>query len=395
MISVAEALTHILSHRPKDVPETVNLRSALGLRLMGDVFAKLTQPPLDASAMDGYAVRLMDIRRVGAVLKLIGEAPAGAPFKGKVAAGEAVRIFTGGAIPEGANTIIIQENVTAAKGFVNVTEPQNAPHHIRHAGLDFRQGQILIKSGTLLGSPEIAIAAASGHAELSVARKRRVAILSCGDELVAPDETPKIGQIINSNPYALAALIESWGHEAIILPTAVDTRDSITKSLNCADNADAIIPVGGASVGDHDHMRAAFTDAGLRMIFEKVAVRPGKPTWFGMLHDRPVLGLPGNPASAIVCAQLFARPLLTGNKAKFIHAKLSEAVPANGPRETYQRAVVSPLPDGSLSVRPLPLQDSSLMMPFMIANGLMKLAANQTEKSPDDLVEVTLIKHMI
>lgn len=395
MISVTEALSLIMQNRPDTATETVALRDAIGRQLAQDVVAALTQPPLEASAMDGYAVSLEDIGSVGAKLYVIGEAPAGAPFLGTVSASEAVRIFTGGAVPDGADTIIIQENVEANGSFITVTEPQESARHIRRAGLDFRKGDILINSGTIISPYEIAVAAAAGHAELSVTHKLRVAILSGGDELVPPGGRPEAGQIINSNPYALAALIESWGHEALILAAAKDSLKSISNRIHSAKTADVIVPVGGASVGDHDHMRTAFRETGLEMIFEKIAVRPGKPTWFGLLGGRPVLGLPGNPASAMVCAQLFVQPMLTGKAAKLIKAKLSENVQANGPRETYQRAVVTVAEDGSLSVTPLPMQDSGLMTPFLTANGLLRLPVNTEAKNIASLAEVILIKPLI
>ncbi len=394
MISVAEALSLIAFHRPKPIVETLTLREALGRRLAVDISARLTQPPLDASAMDGYAVRLSEIGAAGAQLDIIGEAPAGTPFSGSISKGQAVRVFTGGAIPSGADTVIIQENVHADGPNLRVIDPQDAARHIRRAGIDFRKGDKLIKAGTLMGPAQITVAAASGHAQLSVNRKLHAAILSGGDELVSPGDTPKSGQIVNSNPFALAALIESWGHQAVILPTAKDTLDSLAMSIESAAEADVIIAVGGASVGDHDYMRAAFQAAGLEMVFEKIAVRPGKPTWFGHLQGRPVLGLPGNPASALVCAQLFAKPLFTGERAQFVTAQLTEGLKANGSRESYQRAVAI-LSGITLTVAPLPLQDSGLITPFLTANGLIKLPPNNGALTVGDLVEVLLIKPII
>ena len=395
MISVAEALALIAQHRPSAGVQTLELRDILGRRIAQDVVAALTQPPLNASAMDGYAAALDDVKIKDAILKVIGEAPAGAPFSGTVTTGQAVRIFTGGAVPQGADTVIIQENVNRHENSIQVIQPQTNARHIRFAGIDFFKGDVLFQSGTLMGHAEIAVAAASGHPKLKASKKLRAAILSGGDELIAPGETPLDGQIINSNPYAIAALIESWGHEAIILPTARDTAKSINTSIALAKDTDVIIPVGGASVGDHDHMRTAFKDAGLDMIFEKIAVRPGKPTWFGLLNEKAVLGLPGNPASALVCAHLFVRPLLTGQKANFLSAVLAEDMKANGPRETYQRAVAKVTPDGIASVSPLPMQDSGLMTPFLKANCLLKLAANAPLQSAGNIAEVLPIKALI
>lgn len=392
MISVTDALSFIEKNRPLTDVQVVSLEAALGRTLANNVEAKLTHPPLNASAMDGYAVKLADISERGARLTVIGEAPAGTPFSKGINSGEAVRIFTGGAVPSGADTVIIQENITAEGNQITVEAPQGAPRHIRLAGLDFQIGETLIKKGALIGPSEIAVAAASGQMTLQLRQKLRVAILTGGNELVSPGETPKAGQIINSNPYALASMIKSWGHDPVILPTAKDTVESIADKIKQADDADVIVPIGGASVGDHDHMRAAFREAGLEMIFEKVAVRPGKPTWFGKLGGRPILGLPGNPASAFVCAQLFLRPLLSGEPSKYLTAKLSIKIAANGPRESYQRAILTPKPDGTLYAAPLPLQDSGLMTPFLIANGLLKLTSNQSAKKAGEIVEVMLIK---
>ncbi len=395
MISVADALSIIAQNRPAAAIEMINLPEALGRTLAGDLKAKLTQPPLDASAMDGYAVKLVDISRSGARLTVIGEAPAGVPFDKAVQTGEAVRIFTGGAVPSGADTVIIQENVSAIGNQITVRDPQDAPRHIRRAGLDFIGGDRLLTNGIRIGPAEVAVAAASGHSKLSVQKKLSIAILSGGDELVPPGGTPQAGQIINSNPYALAAFIQSWGHNAIILPTAKDSLESIDRKIKRADQADIIVPVGGASVGDHDYMRAAFHNAGLEMLFEKIAVRPGKPTWFGKLNGRPVLGLPGNPASALVCAQLFLKPLLTSQASNLVAAALSENMKANGPREAYQRAVITPMTDGRLYAAPLSLQDSGLLTPFLTANGLIKVPPNQPAKTAGDIIEVLWIKPLL
>ena len=392
MISVEDALAIITAHHKAAQTERVVLADCLGRRLAEDIKAKLTQPPLDASAMDGYAVRLEDILQAGATLTVIGEAPAGTPFNGRVGTGEAVRIFTGGAVPTGADTVIIQENVEANGTTITVTEPQKTSRHIRRAGLDFKVGQTLLSSGQTLTPAEIGVAAAAGHAALPVQTQLTVAILSGGDELIDVGTTPQTGQIINSNPQALAALIKNWGHIPHILPSAIDSLESLTERIAMASNADVIVPVGGASIGDHDYMRAAFQEAGLEMLFEKIAVRPGKPTWFGTLCNQVVLGLPGNPASAMVCTHIFLKALLTAEPLQALNAKLSENIAANGPRETYQRSQIKLSSDGQLSVTPLPLQDSGLMTPFLIANGLLRLAPHSQEKQAGELVEVIPIK---
>lgn len=387
MISVAEALAHISALRPIAGTETAALSSAMGRVLAAPVTADLTQPPLAASAMDGYAVRLSDIAKAGAVLQVIGEAPAGTPFSGQIETGQAVRIFTGGAIPTGADTVIIQENVTRRGGQITVNEPQSEPRHIRRAGIDFTKGDTLIPAGTHIGPSEILVAAAANHAHVTVQKRLKVAILSNGDELCAVGGTPKAGQVISSNPHALAALITQWGGDPHILPTASDSVKSILSSLKTAKDADIIVPVGGASVGDHDYMRAAFMKAGLTMVFEKIAVRPGKPTWCGRMGAHVVLGLPGNPASAVVCAHLFLQPLLKDTP-PHAAAKLQNPLPKNGPRESYLRAVASLDAQGQLWAAPLPKQDSGLMTPFLKANALLRIPANQEAKAAGDMAEI-------
>lgn len=390
MISVTQALAHIANVQTQQPVETVAVNNALGRVLADPVIATLTQPPLSASAMDGYAVTLEDVQSAGMTLHVIGEAPAGAPFTGTVKAGQAIRIFTGGAVPNGADTVIIQENVTRNGDTITVNDPQDTSRHIRHAGIDFKNGDTLIPAGTRLGPSELLVTAAAGHGHVAVTRQPKVAILSNGNELAAPGEPLAVGQIVNANPTALAALIRQWGAIPQILPTARDSVDSILDSLSAAIDADIIVPVGGASVGDHDHMRSAFQQAGLSMIFEKVAVRPGKPTWFGARGDQHVLGLPGNPASAVVCAHVFLKPLL-GVETSRLSAKLNTPTAPNGPRESYLRAIANFDTSGQLCVSPLPAQDSGLMSPFLKANALLRLPANETPRKAGDIVEIIQI----
>jgi len=345
MISVTEALGLIAQNRPEMRAENIPLANALGRRLAAPVAARLTQPSFDASAMDGYAVRLSDVTHLGAKLRIIGEAPAGRPFTGGIKAGETVRLFTGSVVPKGADSVIIQENITRQDGTITVQTPQSNARHIRRAGIDFKTGDTLLPKGCVLGAAEIAVLASSGQKEISVAAKLTAALLTGGDELLPLGATPKAGQIINSNPYALAALIEGWGFNARILPTAKDTKESLSAALRGAKDVDNII-------------------------------QPGKPTWFGRLGEQIVLGLPGNPASALVCAHLFARPLLSGQSAAVLSAQLADELPANGPRESYLRANIRLGDNGVLSTAPMPRQDSSLMTPFLRANGLIRRAAN-------------------
>ncbi len=377
MISVQEALSRILAKRPRRAPVTLPLAQTLGCILAKDITALVTLPPLAASAMDGYAVRLEDVREAGAVLNVIGEAPAGHPFTGSIKSRQAVRIFTGGAVPDGADHIVIQENVARDGNNIMVNTPSEAARHIRKAGIDFFEGTKLISAGTLIGPPEIALAAAANHAQISVYPRLKIALLANGDELRPPGSTLKSSEIISSNPLALGALITQWGGEVLDMGIADDSLAAITALIEAAQEADIIIPIGGASVGDHDYMRPAFREAGLNMIFEKVAVRPGKPVWFGTLGDQCVLGLPGNPASAVVCAHLYLKTLMgRQNGLTYSKALLTENLNANGPRETYLRGLASVTEDAQLIVTPFPRQDSSLLSPFARANVLIRLPVN-------------------
>ena len=390
MISVQEALSRIIAERPRGAPVTLPLAQTLGCILAKDVAALVSLPPLAASAMDGYAVRLEDVREAGAALKVIGEAPAGHPFAGRVRAGQAVRIFTGGAVPDGADHIIIQENVARDGDNITVNTPSEAARHIRKAGIDFFEGTKLISAGTLIGPPEIALAAAANHAQISAYPRLKIALLANGDELRPPGSILKSSEIISSNPLALGALITQWGGEILDMGIAGDSLAAITALIEAAREADIIIPIGGASVGDHDYMRPAFREAGLKMIFEKVAVRPGKPTWFGKLGEQRVLGLPGNPASAIVCAHLFLKALM-GRHNKLAKAALTQGLPANGPRETYQRGLASVTETGHLIVTPFPRQDSSLLSPFARANVLIRLPVSAGPWAESDLIDIVAL----
>lgn len=399
MISVEEAWARLAGDAPSPKTETVSLIGAAGRVLAQDVAARLTQPPFPASAMDGYAVRFADMAP-GTRLTVIGEAPAGAAFEGAVGPGEAVRIFTGGVVPDGADHVLIQEDADRDGDAITVTEAQKAPSNIRAAGIDFSEGDVVLTPGTPLTGASLALAAAANHAELSVAKRPVVAVIASGDELVEPGIEPGLGQIVSSTGYGLAAMIAGWGGEARLLGAATDTIEAVHAKLDQALEADLIVPLGGASVGDRDVMRAAFAARGFDLKFEKIAVRPGKPTWFGVL-DRPgaeparVLGLPGNPASALVCAHLFVKPLIwaaTGRPldeaVEFVPAQLIEHMGGNGPRETYLRGHAEFAPDGTVRVAHFPRQDSSLLTPFAGANCLVRRRANAEPAEAGNLIEI-------
>jgi molybdopterin molybdotransferase len=378
--------------------EDVDIAEGAGRVLAQDIVAAVTQPPFAASAMDGYAVRFADMTP-GARLTVTGESPAGSAFDGEVHPGDAVRIFTGAVVPDGADHVIIQEDVRREGDSIVVVEAQKAPGNIRAAGIDFREGDVVLRRGEVLRGARLALAAAANVARVTVARRPVAAIIASGDELAAPGSVLRPGQIVGSTGYGLAALVRDWGGAPVMLGTATDTIEAVHEKLDDAKGADLIVPLGGASVGDRDVMRAAFEARGFQLYFEKIAVRPGKPTWFGAdASGRRVLGLPGNPASALVCAQLFVKPLLwamTGrdmaDAVRTTPARLEDGAPGNGPRETYLRAHAWIAEDGVLSVTHFPRQDSSLLTPFAAANCLLRLAPDAGPAQAGTMGEVLLL----
>ncbi len=371
--------------------EEAALGDLVGRVAAENVVAQMTQPPFAASAMDGYAVRFSDVK-IGAALSVIGEAPAGAPFGGKISAGEAVRIFTGGSVPAGADHVIIQEEVTRNGDVVTVNDAQETPRNIRPAGIDFKSGDVLAEKSTHLHEIHGSIFAAANIASVSVHRRPKVAVFSNGDELKEPGSTLKPGEIINSNHYALCAMIRRWGAEAVYLGCASDNESDILDCFKRSADADIIIPVGGASVGDYDFVKSAFAKAGGEIRFSKVAVRPGKPTWCGAVGNSRAIGLPGNPASAIVTAALFVQPLvrrLAGEvwSAPFLKARLTAPLGANGGREAYLRAQEN---DGAIA--PVANQDSSLLLPFGSANALLRRPVNAPALDVGDEVEFVRLR---
>jgi molybdopterin molybdotransferase len=327
--------------------------------------------------MDGYAVRAADVGKLPATLAVIGQAAAGHPFAGSVAAGQAVRIFTGAPLPAGADAIVIQENADRDGDKVNVRDGSIDKGHIRRRGFDFREGETLLAAGRRLGPREVALAAAMGHGTLPVRRRPRVAILSTGDELVAPGQTPGHGQIVSSNHLGVAALAELAGAEVRLLGIARDTRDSLDAHFDQARDADVIVTIGGASVGDHDLVGPVLEARGMSLSFWKIAMRPGKPLMFGRLGQARVLGLPGNPVSSLVCTRVFLVPLiraLLGVPARgeeIVQARAGVALEANGPRQHYMRATSAPGSDGLAVVTPVRSQDSSLLAPLAEADCLL------------------------
>ena len=377
MLSVEEALARIIADVTPTVVDTIPIERAAGRVLAEPLTARITQPPFDASAMDGYAVRAADVAKLPAKLRIIGQAAAGHPFDGEVRPGEAVRIFTGAPVPAGANAIVIQENTTSTDGFVEVREGNPDSGHIRRRGFDFKEAEIILQAGRRLGPRELTLAAAAGYGELPVRRKPLVAILATGDELVPPGILPGPGQIVSSNPLGVAAMLMQAGAETRLLGIANDTRDSLVQHIEAARDADVLVTIGGASVGDHDLVGPVLQSLGMELSFWKIAMRPGKPMLHGRLGSQRVLGLPGNPVSSLICTRVFIVPLvrallgLPQEEAAAMRARLSEPVESNGPRQHYMRAVLERGPEGHPQVRLARSQDSSLLAPLAASNALI------------------------
>jgi molybdopterin molybdotransferase len=368
MISVDEATLRIAAAFSKVASETVSIANAEGRVLASDAIAANTQPPEDVSSMDGYAVRASDVPQAGIRLKSIGISPAGHPFSGRVGRGETVRIFTGGVIPEGADSIIVQEDATAGGDGVTFNVPAIPGRHIRKAGLDFRRGDAVAASGRRVTARDLSLLAAAGLASIEVRRRPRVAFAATGDELSRPGQPRKPGGVVASSGYGLAAMIRRWGGEPVDLGILPDTVDAIASIAEAANTADLVVTIGGASVGDHDLVRRALGPEGFELDFWKIAMRPGKPLIFGRLGKTPVLGLPGNPVSTLVCAILFVQPALAALLGTVCNlgtstARLARPLNANDARQDYIRASTQ-IRNGEFWVEPFPVQDSSMLSTF-------------------------------
>jgi molybdopterin molybdotransferase len=377
MISVEQALARITGAFRALPAETVGLGEALGRVLAEEVTAAVDQPPRDVSAMDGYAVRAADLDEVPVTLAVIGQAPAGKPFGGRVEAGQAVRTFTGAPLPDGADSIVIQEDTEAEGDRVTIGVRVAQGNYVRPAGLDFRRGAVGLPAGRLITARDVGLAAAMNRPWLRVHRRPRVAILATGDELVMPGEALRPGQIISSNGLSLAAFVTACGGLPIHLGIAPDDHEALAALGAGARGADLMITSGGASVGDHDMVQAALGEVGLELDFWKIAMRPGKPLIFGRLGTTPMLGLPGNPVSSLVCATLFVRPameIMLGrrpNDAAPETAVLASPLSENDRRQDYLRARLTTAADGTRKVRPFERQDSSMLATLAKADCLI------------------------
>jgi molybdopterin molybdotransferase len=395
MLSVEEAAARIARHLAPLEAERVPIGTAAGRVLAEEAVASFEQPPAALSAMDGYALRARDAAAVPATLRIIGEAPAGHPFAGRVVEGTAVRIFTGGVMPDGADSVVIQEDTDSRNGSVTVKEAPRKGQHVRAKGLDFRAGEALLPPGRLLTPRDLALLAAAGFAEVSVTRKPRVAIVATGDELVRPGTRPGPGRVVASSTYALAAMVAKWGGIARDLGILPDRVEAFADLPDKAADADLIVTQGGASVGDHDLVQTALKPKGFSLDFWKIAMRPGKPLIFGRLGKTPLMGLPGNPVSAMVCAVLFLRPALaallgTRHMPTVIEARLAGALKPNGSRQDYVRTRIVRR-EGVVIAEPFALQDSSMQKIFAESDGLIVRKPGAPAAAPGEAVDVLLL----
>ncbi|MEO0817890.1 MAG: gephyrin-like molybdotransferase Glp [Pseudomonadota bacterium] len=391
LVSIQAALDLIASNRPTLGEERLLLEECLGRTPAQDILAQVTVPPLDASAMDGYAVRYDDVSDVGAQLRIIGEVAAGSLNAFSIGEGETVRVFTGSPMPAGADHVLIQEHASVSEALVTVGMPQKEARHVRKAGGDFHTGDLVLDRGVRLTPAQIGLAAAANHGSLTVCRRPSVAILTTGSELRPPGSILSDGQIAESNSYTLSKLLETYGADVARLGAVPDDELSIEARFLEATNSDIIVTVGGASVGKHDLVRKVFAKLGGQFVFERIAVRPGKPTWFGKLGDQRVLGLPGNPTAAFVMASLLLKPLVSASKAlAFTDAFLATPLKANGPRDTFLRGRLE-LENGWARVRSLKDQDTSRVQALTSTNCLIYRPQNGDEKDEGDLVQVVLL----
>lgn len=386
MISVDEALARVLALAPPPQGENITIADALGRALLGPVRARLTQPPFNAAAMDGYALRSAEI---GQPLRIIGEAAAGHPWNGQAESGTAVRIFTGASVPDGYDRVVMQENTAREGDILTVTDPYGSDN-IRPRGNDFSEGDSFAPRRPLTPS-DIGLLAAMNIPEVTVARRPRVAVLATGDELLSPGQTPEPGQIICSNDIAIAALAREVGAETEVLPIARDTEASLRDSFARAASADLVITIGGASVGDHDLVGKVATEMGLERAFYKIRMRPGKPLMAGKLGRSAMLGLPGNPVSSIVCAILFMQPFIRRMQGlpgliPLRKARLDCPLPPEGDRQHYLRSQLKWGGDLPVII-PFSSQDSARLALMSQADALLVRPPHDPARDAGDLVD--------
>ncbi len=401
LLPVEDALARLLAAaHPIGDTEELSLHEANGRVLAGDLTARLTQPPFNASAMDGYALRAEDAAEIGSVLTVIGESAAGHGFSGAASAGQAVRIFTGAPVPDGANSILLQEDAEKLDdGRIRTPFSVTYGRHIRPRGQDFAEGDVALSAGLSLDFTHLTLAAAMNHATVPVYRRPRIAILATGDELVAPGGKPGPSQIIGSNTFGIAALARDNGADVIDLGIVPDNRDLLREAVERARalGVDVLVTLGGASVGDHDLVQSTLIAAGMELDFWRIAMRPGKPLMVGRLGDMQVLGLPGNPVSSLVCGLLFLEPLLCklGHRRprrRMAQVRLQTALPANDKRQDYVRAKLTVQDDGIPSVESFGKQDSSMMRIFSQSDCLIVRPPHAPAAEAGEIVPVMLLR---
>ena len=393
MIPVEEARTRILATVAPVPAEIVPLADAWGRVAAAPVVARLTQPPHDVSAMDGYALRAAD-GAPGAVLRVVGSAPAGHPWDGVLGAGEALRLFTGSVMPHGADSVLLQEDAARDGDAVAVREAVQTGRHVRRAGQDFAAGDVLISAGKRLNARDIGLIAAGNHPWVSVHRRPRVAILATGDEIALPGDPIPPGGIVSSNSHALAALVQACGGEAVVLPIARDDRAALMAAADAVHGMDLLLTSGGASVGEHDLVQEALGARGLVVDFWQIAMRPGKPLMHGRLGDMAMIGLPGNPVSSLVCAILFVVPALArlaglpAGPPPTVQAKLGAPLAANDKRADHLRASLAQDADGALVATAFARQDSSMLRLMAQADALILRPAHAPALAAGAMVPV-------
>jgi molybdopterin molybdotransferase len=389
MISLDEARRRLLEHLKPTDGIALCLAEASGCILADPMVAQRTQPPFSSSAMDGYAVRSADLAEAPARFRLAGESAAGHAFSGTVEPGMAVRISTGAPVPDGADQVVMQERATREGSDVVLDDTARPAANIRPAGIDFFESDILLPAGARVSPEAVALAAGAGLTALTVHRRPKIGVLATGDELVEPGEPAGPSQIVNSVSKGVIEALRTWRAEPVYLGIARDRADDVRARLAAGAGLDLVVTIGGASVGDHDHLRQVFASDGGDLVFEKIAVKPGKPTWFGRLGDVPYLGLPGNPVSALVIAQLLLRPAvgrLEGRSGApaYEQARLACALPANGRREAFLRARC----DEHGDVEPLDNQDSSALSALVRANCLIRRPADAPALEPGAVTDI-------
>ena len=367
MISVEEALSRLLAPLERLPLEQVSIVDSIGRVLAEDLAARRTQPPFAVSAMDGYAVRAEDLAAVPVELRIVAEVPAGAGFGGHVGPREAARIFTGAPMPAGTDTIVIQEDTEREGDRVRVLEGAARGRYVRREGLDFGEGDVLLRAGRRLTARDIGLAAAMNRPWLFVHRQARVGILSTGDEIVMPGDPIGPHQIVSSNSLALAAFVTACGGIPVSVGNAPDDPAALRQVAAATRGVDLLVTTGGASVGEHDLVRDVLGADGLELDFWQIAMRPGKPLMVGRYRGTPMVGLPGNPVSTLVCALLFLRPALdrlsgaASAEEAAPTARLGTALPKNDRRQDYLRSKLARAADGTLEAFPFEVQDSSMM----------------------------------